>query len=212
AAADELAGVAVTAELRLEPSGVVRSRVQVTATADEGWLVGGVVPMLPVGAQAAEVLDLTGRWCRERSPQRSPLLHGGRVRESRRGRTGHDATLLLVAGTAGFGFRHGEAWAVHVGWSGDHVHVVDRLPETRALLGGGELLRTGELLLAKGETYTTPWSYFSWSADGLDGLSARLHEHVRARPTHPRSLRPVVLNTWEAVYFDHDLDRLRALA
>lgn len=39
-----------------------------------------------------------------------------------------------------------------------------------------------------------------------------LHTHLRARPGHPRSPRPVTLNVWEAVYFDHDLDRLRALA
>jgi hypothetical protein len=52
----------------------------------------------------------------------------------------------------------------------------------------------------------------SWSDVGLDGMSRRLHEHLRARPAHPRTPRPVTLNTWEAVYFDHALDRLRALA
>ena len=51
-----------------------------------------------------------------------------------------------------------------------------------------------------------------FSDDGLDGLSRRLHRHVRARPSHPRRPRPVVLNTWEAVYFDHRLDRLTGLA
>ncbi|HET8616786.1 MAG TPA: alpha-galactosidase [Actinomycetales bacterium] len=212
AAADEEAGVAVEVELRLEPCGVVRVRHHVTPTSSDGWVVAGALPLLPIGGQATEVLDLTGRWCRERSPQRSPLLHGGRVRESRRGRTGHDATLLMVAGTAGFGFRHGEVWGVHAAWSGDHVHLVDRLPEARAMLGGGELLRPGEVVLGDGETYSTPWSVFSWSDAGLDGLSARLHEHVRHRAHHTRSPRPVVLNTWEAVYFEHDLDRLRELA
>ena len=61
-------------------------------------------------------------------------------------------------------------------------------------------------------SYATPWVLFTWSDDGLDGASARFHRYVRARPTHPRRPRPVVLNTWEAVYFDHDLDRLRRLA
>jgi alpha-galactosidase len=211
-AADERSGVRVEVELRLEPTGVVRVRHHVTATSDAGWAVAGAVPLLPVPAQATDVLDLTGRWCRERSPQRSALLHGGRARESRRGRTGHDATLLMVVGTAGFGFRHGEVWGVHVAWSGDHVHLVDRLPEAPALLGGGELLRPGEVALMRDETYTSPWSVFAWSGEGLDGLSARLHDHVRQRPGHPTSSRPVVLNTWEAVYFDHDVRRLTELA
>ena len=43
-------------------------------------------------------------------------------------------------------------------------------------------------------------------------MSARFHEWMRARPTHPSTPRPVVLNTWEAVYFAHDLDTLKELA
>ena len=105
---------------------------------------------------ALEVLDLTGRWCRERSPQRRLLGHGTHQRSSRRGRTGHDATLVLMAGTPGFGFRTGEVWGVHVAWSGDHEHLVERLPEGAGMhagvLGGGELLRPGEVRLEPGET------------------------------------------------------------
>ena len=211
-AVDSQVGVQVDCELTLEPSGVVRARTPVLATGADGWQVGGVVALLPVPQRAAEVLDLTGRWCRERSPQRGPLLHGGRIRESRRGRTGHDASLLIVTGTNGFGFGHGEVWAAHVAWSGDHVHLVEKLQEGRAAVGGGELLRTGEVQLAMGESYSSPWTVLVWSDEGLDGASARLHELQRARPHHPASPRPLVLNSWEAVYFDHDLPRLLRLA
>jgi alpha-galactosidase len=171
---------------------------------------------MPLPREAGEVLDLTGRWCRERAPQRQDLSMGTRMRASRRGRTGHDATLLLTAGTPGFGFRHGEVWGVHTAWSGDHVHLAERLPEgaghADAVLAGGELLHPGEVRLARGESYSTPWVFLSWSDQGLDGMSSRIHRWLRARPGHPSSPRPVVLNTWEAVYFDHDLDKLRRLA
>ena len=159
-----------------------------------------------------ELLDFTGRWARERAPQRGPFTHGTRLRENRRGRTGHDGTGLLIAGTDGFGFGSGQVWGVHVGWSGNHSHVAERIPEGFAVIGGGELLAAGEVRLAEGETYTTPWTYFVWSGAGLDGLGQRLHRFLRARPNHPRTPRPVVLNTWEAVYFDHRLDRLTGLA
>ena len=207
-AADVAVGVAVECELVLEPSGVVRARTTVTASGEHGYDVAGLVTLLPVPQRADEVLDLTGRWCRERSPQRSPLLHGGRSRESRRGRTGHDAPLLVVAGTAGFGFGTGEVWAAHVAWSGDHVHTVEKLQEGRTAIGGGELLRAGEVHLAPGATYVTPWVLLVWSDQGLDGVTDRLHTLQRARPGHPSSPRPLVLNSWEAVYFDHDLPRL----
>ncbi|TMZ46953.1 alpha-galactosidase, partial [Klebsiella pneumoniae] len=144
------------------------------------------------------------------------FTEGTRLRASRRGRTGHDATLFLIAGTSGFGFRRGEVWGVHTAWSGDHVHLAERLPERAGqadgLLAGGELTGSGEIRLAHGESYSTPWVYFTWSDEGLDGMSARVHRRLRSRPHHPASPRPVVLNTWEAVYFDHDLDTLKALA
>jgi alpha-galactosidase len=140
------------------------------------------------------------------------LLEGTRVRETRRGRTGHDAPFLLALGTAGFSDSQGELWAVHLAWSSDAVYRYDALPESRAVVGSGPLLRSGEIVLAPGERFAAPASVFVWSDAGLDGLGARLHRSMRARPGHPRSARPVTLNTWEAVYFRHDLDRLRSLA
>ncbi|MFC5380186.1 alpha-galactosidase [Aquipuribacter nitratireducens] len=217
-ARDPAAEVALRSECVLDEHGVLAVRHTVTSTAggEEPPLdVAGVLAVVPLPPSATELLDLTGRWCRERHPQRLPLRHGGRVRESRRGRTGHDATLLLVAGTAGFGFADGEVDAVHVAWSGDHVHLVERLPEGAGrhagVLAGGELLRPGEVRLGAGESYASPPVLFVHDDAGLDGVGDRLHRHVRARPEHPRSPRPVTLNSWEAVYFDHDHDRLAAL-
>ncbi|MFC0429741.1 alpha-galactosidase [Kutzneria buriramensis] len=211
-AADSLAGVEFHVELHLDPQGVLRVRHEIVNTGADTWTVDALRLLLPVPTHASELLDLTGRWCRERSPQRSPFLHGLRARESRRGRTGHDATGLLVAGTDGFGFRHGEVWGVHLAWSGNHEHFAERLAEGVSVLGSAEILAPGEIRLGPGESYATPWALFVWSDRGLDGLSDRLHAWMRARDSHPSTPRPVVLNTWEAVYFNHDLDRLKALA
>lgn len=207
-------------ELRhaLDEHGVLRVDASVTSTSDDvaPLDVSALRAIMPLPLRADEVLDLTGRWCRERSPQRSRLDHGTHLRASRRGRTGHDATLLMMAGTRGFDWRHGEVWAVHTAWSGNHEHLVESLPEGagrhHAVLGGGELLAPGEVRLAAGETYAAPTVVFVHSTEGLDGLSRRLHGSLRARAGHPSRPRPVVLNTWEAVYFDTDLDQLKALA
>ncbi|WFE34530.1 alpha-galactosidase [Micromonospora sp. WMMD975] len=211
-AVDADAGLSLTVEITLDAAGVLTLRHRVRNDGDGRYELRELTPVLPVPAVATELLDLTGRWCRERAPQRHPWPMGAWVREGRHGRTGHDATLLLVAGTPGFGFGHGEVWAVHPAWSGDHVTVAERRPTGEATLGGGELLAPGEIVLGPGEEYATPLLYAAWSADGLDGLSHALHTHLRARPGHPRTPRPVTLNVWEAVYFDHDLDRLRGLA
>lgn len=208
---DPDAGLSLQSTLQLTDSGVLRVQHVLRNDGASTYLLDGLLASLPVPPSATELLDLTGRWCKERQPQRHPFAHGTWRREGRRGRTGHDASLLMVAGTGGFSFRSGEVWAVHVAWSGNHVTYAERLPEGPATLAGGELLLPGEVRLAPGESYATPYLYAAWSDRGLDGLSTAFHTWVRSRPHHPRAPRPVVLNTWEAVYFDHDLDRLREL-
>ena len=209
---------AVSAELRLrseialDSAGVLRVRHAVTNHGAAVVHLQALEAVLPVGERAGEVLDLAGRWTRERTPQRRTLTHGSHARESRRGRTGHDAPTLLVLGTPGFSDDAGEVWAVHLAWSADSVHRHDVLAEARSLLGAGELLRAGEVVLGEDDTFTTPDAVFVWSDEGLDGMSARLHGSIRARPGHPRRPRPVVLNTWEAVYYQQDLAPLVALA
>ena len=209
----EFAGtVRVVSTVELAASGVLRVRHVVANSGTEPYIVDGVEAALPVPAQATELLDFTGRWVREKHPQRRQFDLGSWVREGRHGRTGHDATPALLAGTAGFGFRTGEVWAVHVAWSGNHVTYAERVHEGRGVLGGGELLTSGEVILAPGESYESPWLYAAYSSAGIDGVSAAFHTWMRARETHPVRPRPVVLNTWEAVYFDHDLNRLQGLA
>jgi alpha-galactosidase len=79
-------------------------------------------------------------------------------------------------------------------------------------ISGGELLLPGEVRLAAGESYASPWVHLAAAEHGLDELAAAFHGYLRALPAHPGSPRPVNLNVWEAVYFDHDTDRLRGLA
>ncbi|MEP6649967.1 MAG: alpha-galactosidase [Lapillicoccus sp.] len=211
---DEHAALAVEVRLELTPSGLVRVRAALTnAHTSEPYWVDAAHLALPVPPVADELLDLAGRHIRERAPQRQPFHVGTRLRESRRGHGGHDASLLLVAGTSGFGFRSGEVWGLHVAWSGNHRVYADRLPTGGyAVLGGGELLLPGELRRALGETYASPWVVGAYAVDGLDAMSSRIHDYQRARPAHPTSSRPVILNTWEAVYFDQGAEKLLALA
>ena len=111
-----------------------------------------------------------------------------------------------VASTSGMG-RSG----LHLGWSGNQDLYAERLYNGTRVLPAGELLLPGEVELAQGETYESPWLYAAYGS-GLDAIAGRFHQWLRARPQHPRRARPVTLNVWEAVYFDHDLARLTALA
>lgn len=209
---DEAARLSLTTTVELSACGVLRLRAALTNAAEtDPYTVNSMRLALPVPAEAQEILDFTGRHLRERTPQRLPFPVGTHLREGRRGRTGSDASLLMAAGTHGFGFRHGNVWAVHTAWSGNHATFAELGLTGVRILGGGEVLLPGEIVLAPGETYTTPWLYGAHGV-GLDAISTAFHAHLRARDTHPGTPRPVVLNTWEAVYFDHDLDTLVGLA
>jgi alpha-galactosidase len=211
-AVDEDAELALTTTLELLPSGLLRLAATITNTATASrYTVDAMRLALPVPAEAQELLDFSGRHLRERTPQRHPFVVGTHLRDGRRGRTGSDATVLLAAGTPGFGFRNGEVWAVHTAWSGNHATFAELGLTGSRVLGGGELLLPGEVILAPGESYSTPSMYAAYG-NGLDEVTSAFHRHLRSRPAHPVSPRPVVLNTWEAVYFDQDLASLTELA
>jgi alpha-galactosidase len=219
---DEVSDLDITLTYRLEPSGVLAVRTDIARPAGVAgqdptpYDLTGVTALLPLPRRAGEILDFTGKWCRERAPQRGRFGFGSHVREVRRGRPGQDSPYLLTVGVPGFGFRSGEVWGLHVAWSGNQRWLAEQLPEGAgvhaAVLGGGELLAPGEVRLAPGDTYSAPVCYFVWSDAGLDGLADRFHTLLRSRPTHPSGPRPLTLNTWEAVYFDHRPSRLLELA
>jgi alpha-galactosidase len=228
-AADTDAGLGLVTEVEAVPGGAVRVRHTLTNLGTDPYVVDQLEVVFPLPSRVGEVLDFTGRQTAERIPQRHRLGDGLWLREGRRGHTGHDAATMVIAGVPGFGFGAGEAYGVHVAWSGNTVHRVERVPsglgiaETEAgprermqpgvtTIGGGELLLPGEIALAQGESYATPWVYLAASLGGLDDLAAQFHGYLRAQPAHPRAPRPVNLNVWEAVYFHHDMDKLTALA
>lgn len=192
-------------------SGLVRTRVRLTGDAAPAFNIHELTLALPVPTRATEVLDFAGRWGKERVPQRTALGVGQHRREGRHGRTGLDSAYVLNLGAPGFNFAEGEVWGVHVAWSGNHIHFAERDVSGAQFIGGGELLLPGEGLLKEGQTYESPWIYGNYAV-GLDAQAARFHHFLRALPVAPGPDRPVTINVWEAVYFDHDLGRLTELA
>jgi len=212
---DSAAQLVMEGELELTEDGILRHRQTLTSTApaDEApYEVADLICLLPLPDHAVEVLDFAGRWADEAQPQRLDLNQGTWLREQRRGRTGPDTPLVLFAGDEGFSFRRGEVWGVHLGWSGDQRYLVQRLNTGTTLIGAGEILASGEVILGPGESVTTPWAYAVYSRRGVDGASARFHSYLRRRPGRPAKPRPVLLNTWEAVTFDMSFALLAQLA
>jgi alpha-galactosidase len=209
-AIDEVAGLRLDVAIAL--GDVLRIRSTLTNAGAQRYSLDALTTTIPLPQHADELLTFDGRWAREFQPVRVPWERGAHLAENRRGRTSHETPPLLFAGTAGFGEWHGEVWGVHVAWSGNHTLLAERLPDGRRYLQGGELLHSGEVVLEPGESYSTPDLVAVYSTGGLTPASWGFHRAVRSSPAHPVRPRPVLLNTWEAVYFRHDLPTLRELA
>ena len=211
---DADAELEVSVRVSLLPSGLLELQQSITNLGLNDFKLDSLTTWLPLPDYVAEQLDFTGRWMNERQPQRKQIQSGTWLREGREGRSGHDFTILECALASGTSFDHGEIWAVSLAWSGNSRHLIERTPIGRTSIGAGELLLPGEVILAQDQSYVAPRVIAAYSNEGIDGISHRLHTQQRSRKNHPTNVRPrpVTLNVWEAVYFNHNLDKLTELA
>jgi|UniRef100_UPI00404B9036 alpha-galactosidase len=210
---DLIAGLEIEVSYTLTPSDVLLMDAKVINTREGDYFLEHFIYWLPLAEQANEVLDFYGHWTKERQPQRRSIDYGLLTRESFEGRSGHDYTITQVALNQATGFRHGEAWSLAMAWSGNNIHHVERLVDGHKSIGAGEYLLPGEVILKKGESYQAPRAIASFSDRGLDGLTNNHYSWIRSRPNHITKVRPrpLTLNMWEAVYFDHNEISIRKM-
>lgn len=211
-ATDEAGGLELNSTVEIADGGLVWVRHELRNTGEEPLGIDWLEAVLPLPRSATECTTLDGRWSREKRPVTTDAPAGATVRQTRRGRPGHDAPGFLLFSEGAPRWHEGRTWAAHVAWSADVTYRSDRLTDATPQFGGGELLRPGEVLLEPGAAYSAAPVAFAWSGEGIDGVSARFHTWMRSRERHPSTPRPFTLNTWEAVYFDQDPAQLARLA
>ena len=210
---DAIAGIEIEITYTLTPSDILLMDAKVTNTAEGDYFLDHFLYWLPLAEQANEVLDFYGHWTKERQPQRRSIDYGLLTREGFEGRSGHDYTITQVALNHATGFRHGEAWSLAMAWSGNNIHHVERLIDGHKSIGAGEYLLPGEVILKKGESYVAPRAIATFSDRGLDGLTNNHYSWIRSRSNHITKVRPrpLTLNMWEAVYFNHNEEGIRTM-
>jgi len=195
----------------LDRHGVLTQKAVVKNLGDSQYALNEFIHWLPLPKEATQTLDFAGRWSNERNPQRKEIATGTWVRESREGRSGHNFSIADIALTPQTTFQSGKAWATSIAWSGNSHYLVEKLFDGSQSIGAGELLLPGEVILSAGESYSAPALISVFSAQGLDGIASSYHQHLRERELHPKRPRPLTLNMWEAVYFDHNEEKIKAL-
>lgn len=214
-ASDNSAGLQLNITISLHAlSNVFSWKHRLTNTAKTEFTVDYLgCPTLPMSLAMNQLTTLHGRWGKEFQQQTVELAAGRFQIDNRRGRTSHEhfPGLILSEGTTGE--LAGTAIAAHLGWSGNYRLLVDNISEHQRYLQCGELLLPGEVILKQNESYETPVLFTTQSDAGLSTISQQLHQFARNKllPKWTRTKRPVHSNSWEALYFDHDMDKLIAL-
>ncbi|MEV6543882.1 alpha-galactosidase [Streptomyces sp. NPDC051665] len=160
-----------------------------------------------------QLSQLHGRWAAESRLVRSGLTYGEKVIGSRRGHTGHQHLPWVALDTDATEER-GEVYGCALGWSGSWRIAVAQLPDARVQIGGGAGYDdSGLLLLAPGESFTTPVFAGLWSDAGFGGASRTWHDYQRTYviPDADQD-RPVLYNSWEATQFDISEEQQETLA
>jgi alpha-galactosidase len=162
-----------------------------------------------------ELLSLHGAWARERSIVRQPIRAGRIEVESLRGVSSHCASPNCALVRRSTDEESGDAWGFSLVYSGDWRIGCERSEEGDYRAQGGLNPSTFSWRLGPGEDFACPEALLSYSSEGLGGMSRNFHAFVLDNLLPARwasAPRPILINNWEATYFDFDEKRLLGIA
>jgi alpha-galactosidase len=162
-----------------------------------------------------DMLHLSGTWARERHIERRPILTGGSVIESRRGSSSHSLNPFMALLSKQADEDKGEVYGFSLVYSGSFVAQaeVDPYGTTRVVMGINSF--DFSWLLEPGQAFQTPEAVLVYSADGIGGMSRTYHKLYRTRLCRGQFRdrhRPILINNWEATYFNFNADKMEELA
>ena len=162
-----------------------------------------------------ELLTFYGRHAMERNVQRVPVVHGTQKIGSVRGTSSHQYNPMMILAEKETTEDKGNCYAMSFVYSGCFQGEVlkDQLNQTRMMLGLQE--EAFRYPLETGEMFQAPEVILSYSSEGMNRLSQNLHHCIRqhiCRGKYKEEIRPILINSWEAAYFDFTGDTIYELA
>ena len=162
-----------------------------------------------------EWVHFHGRWGKERKPERLPLLHGIQESSSKRGTSSHQHNPSVLLCQEGCTETSGTCIGAVLMYSGCFQTQVeyDQLNQTRLVMGLNPHMFRWEL--QPGKSFYTPEVILSLSNSGMETLSHQFHRVIRehvCRGKYKMIERPVLINNWEATYFDFNEEKLLEIA
>lgn len=162
-----------------------------------------------------DLIHFYGKHGLERQLERTPVNRAKISVESSRGLSSHQHNPFVILASQGASEEYGECYGFSLLYSGNFQAQVevDQIGQTR--LGMGINPEFFRYQVKPGEVFTTPEVAMSYSSEGLQKLSQNYHKLIRnnvCRGKFKHSRRPVLINNWEATYFDFNGDKLVEIA
>lgn len=160
-------------------------------------------------------LHLQGTWARERHIERLPLHHGTQSISSARGASSHQHNPFIALLSKGADEEYGDVYGVSLMYSGNFQASIEVDPFETTRLNIGINHFDFIWVLKPGESFQTPEALMVYSSDGLGGMSRTFHKMLRTRVcrgVYRDKTRPILINNWEATYFNFSEKKLKEIA
>lgn len=214
---DKVTGLQVILQYGIfDEADVITRSVKVVNTGKEDlYLTKVYSACLDMDNKDFEAISLHGSWARERQIETVPVSHGKYSVESIRGESSHQDHPFLALKTKNADQENGEVYAMHFVYSGNFKAQVqsDQFDQVRMTMGIHPEDFTWKL--KEGESFQAPETVLIYSAQGLGQMTRIFHDFYRnhlIRSEYKNQKRPILINNWEATYFDFDTDKLIAIA
>lgn len=162
-----------------------------------------------------ELLNLHGSWARERHIQRRELAYGKQLMSSLKGESSHQEHPFQALVTKGCDQEHGKVYAMHFVYSGNFIAQTERTQFDMVRMVMGISAEEFCWQLTPGSSFQAPEVVCVYSSEGLGKMSRSYHDFYRShmiRSPYNHSKRPILINNWEATYFNFDTQKLLAIA
>lgn len=161
------------------------------------------------------VTTFHGAWAREMNKSCVKLTAGKLVNESRAGCSSSRANPFFMLHGENTCEDAGDCYGFNLIYSGNHYSAADVNAFGKTRVVSGVSPQGFRYIIEKGESFEAPEAVMTYSPDGFTGMSANMHEFVRehiVRGSWKRKPRPILLNSWEACYFNISEQSLVSLA
>lgn len=162
-----------------------------------------------------DLLHFYGRHTMERNLERVPVMRGKQSFGSRRGASSHQHNPFVILAEHETTEDHGGCYGMSLLYSGNFSFEVEQDQYQQVRMQLGMLDEMMDYPLEPGECLYAPEVALVYTSEGLSALSHIYHKLIRdhvCRGQYKKARRPVLINNWEATYFDFTGEKILEIA